>query len=135
MTEQYIPERRKATRRDNEALTQEAIVQAVKLALADHPCRYDLSPQQLDHLIGMVSDVGDGDLRKGVERLRANHQWLRWRTEERRSEEYLNNHELVSAVRRGLGNISTNIGRAVVWALIMGIAILLWVGFKVELFK
>ena len=57
-------------------LSREDIIAAIQAALVDHPCRFDLSPKDVDHLIGMVTDIGEGSIRAGVERMRRHHLWL-----------------------------------------------------------
>lgn len=77
----------------------ELIAQAVKKGLGDHPCRYFLTPRELDHVIGMISDLGDGDLRRGVELIRENHRRVNMRFDPELDEEYTANHKWVSSVR------------------------------------
>jgi len=119
-----------------EGLTKEEIIAAVREGLSNHPCRYvSLTPQQLDHVVGMLSDIGDGDLRKGVEIVRTNHKWVVDRAEDSKDAEYTANHELVSAIRRGMANVGGHVARGIAWAVIAGLAALVWVGFKIKLFQ
>lgn len=121
---------------DLKAMLQEVVKEGMKEALGDHPCRYtSLSPQQLDHVIGMLTDVGDGDLRRGVEVVRVNHKWVMDRADEERDAEYTANHELVSAIRKGLSNVGGHIAKGIAWVLIAGLATLVWLGFKTKLFQ
>lgn len=118
------------------ALLQEVVRDGMKEALGDHPCRYtSLSPQQLDHVIGMLTDVGDGDLRRGVEVVRVNHKWVMSRVDEERDAEYTANHELVSAIRKGLSSVGGHVARGIAWAIVAGLALLVWLGIKVKLFQ
>lgn len=118
------------------AMIQEAVKEGLKEALGDHPCRYtSLNPQQLDHVVGMLTDIGDGDLRRGIEVVRVNHKWVMDRADEERDAEYTANHELVSAIRKGLSNVGGYIAKGIAWALIAGLATLVWLGFKTKLFQ
>ena len=118
------------------ALLQEAIKEGMKEALGDHHCRYtSLNPQQLDHVVGMLTDIGDGDLRRGIEVVRVNHKWVMDRAAEAKDAEYTANHELVSAIRKGMSNVGGHIAKGVAWALIAGLATLVWLGFKTKLFQ
>lgn len=82
-------------------LTEERLTElmalAVKKGLGDHPCRYLLDPRTVDHVMGMLSDIGDGDLRRGVEIVRENHKWICNRLE--KDKEYTANHGFVSKLR------------------------------------
>lgn len=60
-----------------------------ELATYDHHCRLaaigDDQVHELGHLLGMLKDVGDGEVRKGIEAVRENQNWLvqqRERTEQ-----------------------------------------------------
>lgn len=115
-------------------LSKADIVEAVREALGDHPCRYtSLTPQQLDHVVGMLTDIGDGDMRRGVEIIRMNHKWLKDRLVD--DEEYTANHELVSSIRKGLSGVGGHVAKAIAWAVIVGISVLVWIGFKVKIFQ
>ncbi len=66
---------------------------------SSHECIMDLPPEWVDeigHLVGVVVDLGEGDLRKGAESVRRHHQWLKWRTEPERAERYEANHKRVT---------------------------------------
>lgn len=119
----------------DEALTKNDIVEAVREALADHPCRYKLSPQQVDHVVGMLTDIGDGDLRRGVEIVRVNHKWVMDRAADAKDAEYSANHELVSAIRRGMGSVGMHLAKGVAWAVVTALAVLVWIGFKSKIFQ
>jgi replication-associated recombination protein RarA len=119
----------------DEALTKNDIVEAVREALADHPCRYELSPQQVDHVVGMLADIGDGDLRRGVEIVRVNHKWVMDRAADAKDAEYSANHELVSAIRRGMGSVGMHLAKGVAWAVVTALAVLVWIGFKSKIFQ
>ena len=119
----------------DEALTKNDIVEAVREALADHPCRYKLSPQQVDHVVGMLTDIGDGDLRRGVEIVRVNHKWVMDRAADAKDAECSANHELVSAIRRGMGSVGMHLAKGVAWAVVTALAVLVWIGFKSKIFQ
>lgn len=119
----------------DEALTKNDIVEAVREALADHPCRYELSPQQMDHVVGMLTDIGDGDLRRGVEIVRVNHKWVMDRAADAKGAEYSANHELVSAIRRGMGSVGMHLAKGVAWVVVIVLAVLVWIGFKFKIFQ
>jgi len=58
---------------------EELISGLVKKAYSDH-CRFPVSDDQAkeaSHIFGMVTDVGDGDLSKGVEEMRKNHNYVK----------------------------------------------------------
>ncbi len=115
-------------------LSKADIVEAVREAMGDHPCRYtSLTPQQLDHVVGMLTDIGDGDLRRGVEIVRVNHKWVMNRIVD--DGEFAANHELVSSIRKSMSGVGGHIAKGIAWVLIVGLAVLLWVGFKVKLFE
>lgn len=83
-----------------QASLSETIRQAVAMK---HECVFDLPPEwqgEIGHLVGMVVDMGGGDLRRGIERLREHHLWLKWRTDPERAEEFKVNHETVQAARK-----------------------------------
>ena len=45
----------------------------------DHTCRFNLDDhdvKEFGHFMGMIGDLGNGKLGKGVEEIRANHKWL-----------------------------------------------------------
>ena len=44
-----------------------------------HQCSLNLDTseiKQINHAVGMMTDLGDGELRKGIELIRENHQYL-----------------------------------------------------------
>jgi hypothetical protein len=56
------------------ALIHEAVEEVL-----DHKCRLPLTTEQIEeipHMLGMVKDVGNDSLSKGVEEMRKNHQWF-----------------------------------------------------------
>ena len=115
-------------------MTRAEIVEAMQEALGKHPCRYTLTPDQVAQISGMLTDIGDGDVWRGVEIVRVNHKWVMNRAEEIRDAEYTANHELVSAIRKGMSGVGAHIAKGIAWLLIVGMATLLWLGFKVKLF-
>ena len=77
--------------------TKEELVAAMQEALLKHPCRFDIDPKDIDHILGMITDVGEGSLRAGIERLRRHHNWLIERLA--RDDEYSANHEAMTGAR------------------------------------
>ena len=109
-------------------MTKDEIVDAVKTALGSHPCRFDIDPKEIDHLIGVVIDLGDGSLREGIETLRHNHLWLRDRREKERDKEYSANHVMMTKIREGSESMISTVANGLAWAIIVGLAILAGVG-------
>lgn len=109
-------------------MTKDEIVEAVKTALGSHPCRFDIDPKELDHLIGVVIDLGDGSLREGIETLRHNHLWLRDRREKERDKEYTANHVMMTKIRDGSQSLITTIAKGLAMAIIIGLAVLAGIG-------
>jgi len=104
-------------------LTREEIISAVQDALKNHPCRFDVTSKEVDHLVGMVIDIGaaatgeaDGSFRAGVEQLRKAHLWLIDRME--LDEEYTANHSMWSKVRCVLGGFADKLAHILLWALV-----------------
>ena len=83
------------TREEIAAIVKEAVIAAI----ADHPCRYDLKPSELEHMKGMMIDVGDGELRRGIEQCRKGHIWLIERIDEK-DPEYAENHRMMTKLRK-----------------------------------
>ena len=117
-------------------MTKAEIVEAVQEALGNHPCRYTaITPDEARQIVDMLLEVGDGDLRNGIAQVRKNHEWTAARSSDELDAEYTANHELVSAIRRGMGSIGTHVAKGIAWALITGLAFLVWLGFKAKLFQ
>lgn len=67
--------------------TNEEFLQAIKLAVREeiadisHDCRFsvikDEDIPQVNHLVGMVGDLGGGKIATGIECMRDNHKWLK----------------------------------------------------------
>ena len=58
------------------------VQEAVSEELKNHTlhCKFTVSEsdaQQFSHLVGMMSDTGGGDLSKGIETMRKNHEWMK----------------------------------------------------------
>ena len=111
-------------------LTHEQIVAAVQEALGNHPCRFDVTSKEVDHLVGMVIDIGaaatgeaEGSFRAGVEQLRKGHLWLIDRIEN--DEEYTENHKAMSNARDLAGSFSKKLFHFSMWVLVGVIALAL----------
>lgn len=96
-------------------LTKEEIVAAVREAMSDHPCRYDVCPKDVDHIVGMILDIGKGDLRAGIECLRQHHLWMIDRLE--RDEEFAANHEAISGLRSVTRTFGEKVAHAAMWVI------------------
>jgi hypothetical protein len=85
-----------------------------ELAKYNHECRFSVSDEdakEFGHFIGMMIDVGDGRMGKGIEVIRENHKWL--------------------AAQRDRGNtLSTAIFVMLVTTLAGGLLTALWYGLK-----
>lgn len=104
-------------------LTREDIVSAVHEALKNHPCRFDVRPKDVDHLIGMVIDIGaaatgdaEGSFRAGVEQLRKGHLWLIERL--KHDEEYSANHAIWTRIRKVFGSFADKLAYIFLWGLL-----------------
>lgn len=92
----------------------EIVTQAVVDALGKGVCRSPLSDEQIKeslHVFGMLEDIGDGDLARGVETVRANHKW-------------------VMKVRRKGESVGTAIIVLVLGTIATGILAAMWAGIK-----
>jgi hypothetical protein len=102
-----------------EMMTEVAAESATRVA-ALHQCRFrgvaDEDAPQLGHALGMIADIGKGDLRGGVEELRANHQWI------------------ISA-RRTVERASMTIGLCVLTAIVGGLVAAVWHGVRVAVIQ
>lgn len=62
-------------------LLREMMVEVSAETAARHVCRFktipDADAQEMGHAVGMLSDVGSGELRAGIELVRENHKWIR----------------------------------------------------------
>lgn len=50
-----------------------------EIKLVKHSCRFNIPDEdgiKFGHYIGMLSDLGDGQMDKGIEVIRDNHKWL-----------------------------------------------------------
>jgi len=58
----------------------EAVKEAVKEATATHPCRFqiisDTDAIELQHGVKACSDLGEGNIARGVKIMQANHEWI-----------------------------------------------------------
>lgn len=94
-----------------------AVAQGLKAAKINHTCRYDYDPNEIDHVMGMVADMGDGDRRRGVETLRAIHLWAIKRVA--KDEAYEANHKLVTTFREAGGSVIFKLAQVFVWSCIV----------------
>lgn len=108
-------------------LTREEIIKAVQDALKSHPCRFDVTSKEVDHLVSMVIDIGaaatgeaEGSFRAGVEQLRKGHLWLIERMDH--DEEYTENHKAMSNARDLAGSFSKKLFHFSMWVLVSIIA-------------
>ena len=91
----------------------EFIGTAVRAAFENHPCRYRPSPERVDHVFGMVSDIGDGDPDRGVEVIRRIHTWAKKRIAI--DEECMANHRFTSKLRTVSDGVLTKFLAFVLW--------------------
>lgn len=112
-------------------MTKSEIVEAVQEALGNHPCRYGIAPGDVMHVGGMLKDIGDGDLARGVEIVRINHKWVQKRVEDL-DEEYRANHAFITSLRHGMGTISNAIAKGLVAILLAALLAMIWIGFKIK---
>ncbi len=90
------------------------VTEAVADAIGRSVCKSPLSDQQIKeslHVFGMLEDIGDGDLAKGVEAIRANHKW-------------------VAKVRKKGESVGTAIIVLVLGTIATGILAAVWAGIK-----
>lgn len=111
-------------------LAREEIISAVYEALRNHPCRFDVGPKEVDHLVGMVVDIGaaatgdpEGSFRAGVEQLRKAHLWLIDRI--KHDNEYTENHKAMSAARDLAGSFGNKLAHFVMWVFVCIVAVAL----------
>jgi hypothetical protein len=100
-------------------LVSESVAEALRNADKNH-C--NLTPEQkleLGHLMGLLRDIGDGDIAAGIEVLRS---MVKLAPAEERQE----NHKFVSAWRQGTHCVKTSAIKAVVAVVIPGILFLIW---------
>lgn len=78
--------RKPTTTRYNNAVTVDDCfteIQELKRLLIDadtHKCRLGLNENDVNefgHYVGMMKDLGDGSMAKGIETIRENHRWMR----------------------------------------------------------
>ena len=89
------------------------VERGIKSGIENHVCRYGYDPNEIDHIMGMVSDIGDGDRRRGVETLRSIHLWAMKRIA--RDEAYEANHRLVTTFREAGGSVIFKLAQVFVW--------------------
>lgn len=94
-----------------------AVARGIKAAKINHTCRYEYDPNEIDHVMGMVADMGDGDRRRGVETLRAIHLWAIKRVA--KDEAYEANHKLVTTFREAGGTVIFKLAQVFVWSCIV----------------
>lgn len=101
-------------------LDEERIVALVRLGIkqgiAEHVCRYSQPPSDVDHIMGMITDIGDGDHRRGVAVQRAVFLWALERMQ--KEEEYEANHKMVSTFRQAGNSVAMQLAKAFVWGCI-----------------
>jgi hypothetical protein len=80
-----------------------------------HRCRLPISDEKIPevvHAVGMITDLGKGDLREGVEILR-------------------DNHKAMLSIRNRISQLATAIGTAVLLAVVSGVVAACWLGIRV----
>jgi hypothetical protein len=109
------------------------LIAAVREALTDHPCRFDIDEAVVSQLVVMLETVGEGNIQRGIQRVLKNHEWLC----DRRAKdvEYTKNHETVSTLRKSTDSVTEQIRRGVIWIFILAIAAFLVFGAKIGLIK
>lgn len=109
------------------------LVSAVREALADHPCRFEIDEAVVQQLVVMLETVGEGNIQRGIQRVLKNHEWLC----DRRAKdvEYTKNHETISTLRKSMDCVTEQIRRGVIWIFILVIALFLVFGAKLGLIK
>jgi hypothetical protein len=63
------------TKEEIKAIINEAVAMGIKEHVAACPIPLD-AQKQIGHFFGVVTDLGDGDIRKGVEVLRNHHKFI-----------------------------------------------------------
>jgi len=96
------------------ALIRTTVECSIKTGIEAHICRYDYDPNEIDHIMGMVSDIGDGDRRRGIETLRVIHLWTMKRIS--KDEAYEANHRLITTFREAGGSVVFKLAQVFVWA-------------------
>jgi hypothetical protein len=109
------------------------LIAAIREAMADHPCRFDIDEAAVSQIVVMLETVGEGNLQRGVQRVLKNHEWL---VERRKKDpEYTRNHETVSSLLNSTDVVTEQIRRGVIWLFILAIAAFLVFGTKLGLIK
>lgn len=93
------------TREEIKELVSEAVADAMAKLSHPHTCRFVISDEDVkeaSHAVGMVKDLGEGDIAKGIEAMRADHTWLRRQREVSYKVSYLIISILVMAIIGGL---------------------------------
>ena len=97
---------------------EEMLARAMAAAVKNHPCRFstvlDADAPEMGHAVGMLADIGKGEVRTGIETIRENHKW-------------------VSRVRDRADQAGVAAAIGVIGIFITGMATALWVGFKSSL--
>lgn len=93
-----------------------AIVEAVSAAVnSRHECRFSGIPEdktsEVVHAIGMITDLGKGSMREGIEVLR-------------------DNHKAMVGIRARVSQVAMGIGMAVILGITSGIVAACWIGVK-----
>lgn len=92
----------------------EEIISASVAKAVEKKCRFPISDEhanETSHLFGMFSDIGDGDLSKGIEEVRKNHSY-------------------VARIRAKSDKFSTYLVMIIIAAVAGGSLKALWVGIK-----
>jgi hypothetical protein len=61
-------------------LLREMMLEVAAETAARHICRFrdirDSDAEEMGHAVGMITDVGSGEIRAGIELIRENHKWV-----------------------------------------------------------
>jgi hypothetical protein len=82
---------------------------------SEHKCRFSIDDdeaKEIPHAVGMIGDLGGGDIRAGVEIVRENHKFI-------------------STMRNTVSRFAMVVGGAVATAVVGGVCAALWLGFRV----
>lgn len=109
------------------------IVAAVREAISNHPCRFDVDEKLVDQLVFMLDTIGEGNIQRGIQRIVRNHEWTAERRH--RDDEYTKNHELVSNLREQSMAVGNQCRRGFIWFMLFLAAAALYLGVKWGIIK
>jgi len=109
------------------------LIAAVREALTDHPCRFDIDEAVVSQLVVMLETVGEGNIQRGIQRVLKNHEWLIARRG--KDPEYSANHRMITSMRETSESVAKQLLRGVAWVIVLAIAFLLVFGVRMGLIK